>query len=742
MSDDTERLVVSMEARIRDFERNMQKAERTGTRSFQQLRGGSQRATRQMEADMVRSTTRINEAMATTSLRIGAFGKAFVGGLVVGASVGALEGIREAAIASTKSVLEMSDSAKRAGISFKAFQELKFVSEQNRIEVDSLTDGLKELSLRADEFIKTGAGSSAEAFKRLGYDAKTLAEKLKEPDQLFLEIIGKLQRLDKAAQIRIADEVFGGTGGEKFVQLISQGEAGIRAQIQAANDLGIVMDEEMIGKAEKVNQAFNVIAATVSTNLKAAVVEAFSMLSDFIDKFNDFEDQRTGNVQANLATTYRLLREENAKLQELQTDKTAFPEDMAIDLNIDKAKERIEELKEQALKLRDILDRRNGYRAPGSPPAPVTPMNPAAEKAKEDADAKKRFLDDRNAEARKTEIDRQIDARAETIIKAAQAIGVSMDKAAAVIQAKSEMADMQSTASASSAAELIKGYEGFRATPYWDVNAYRAGYGSDTVTLDDNSVQRVTSGITVSVTDANRDLVRRVGEFQKGIEGQIGPEVFRSLSEQQQAALTSIAYNYGSLPDRIVAALKGGDAGTVSQAIRGLGSDNNGINKGRRNQEADLYLSDAPQGVQDRVTDLRDRAEAYADLIAKSHEFVAEQQLEGQSLGMTERAAAALRYEQQLLNEARQAGIDLTPDQLANIKALAGEMANAEDRTRSLTQSQEELRQAAQDFAVLGKDVTKGFISDLMNGATAADAFRNALMKIADALLNQVSDAA
>lgn len=82
--------------------------------------------------------------------------------------------------------------------------------------------------MRSDEFIATGKGPAAEAFGRLGIDAASLKEKLKDPSALFSEIIGKLGQLEKAAQIRIADEIFGGTGGEKFVQLIDQGEAGIR----------------------------------------------------------------------------------------------------------------------------------------------------------------------------------------------------------------------------------------------------------------------------------------------------------------------------------------------------------------------------------------------------------------------------------------------------------------------------------------------------------------------------------
>ena len=32
------------------------------------------------------------------------------------------------------------------------------------------------------------------------------------------------------------------------------------------------------------------------------------------------------------------------------------------------------------------------------------------------------------------------------------------------------------------AEQIIAQFEGFRETPYWDVNAYRTGYGSDTIT--------------------------------------------------------------------------------------------------------------------------------------------------------------------------------------------------------------------------------------------------------------------
>ncbi|MDX0506764.1 tail tape measure protein [Sinorhizobium medicae] len=216
-------------------------------------------------------------------------GAGLVTGLVSAASVTAL---RDAASA----IASIGDEARRAGLDVKSFQELKFVAEQNRVGVDALTDGIKELNLRADEFIVTGGGSAAEAFQRLGYSAEDLKGKLEDPAELFTEIIGRLGELDKAAQIRIMDEIFGGAGGEQFVQLIEAGEAGIRDTIRAANDLGIVLDEQMIQKAAEVDRKFNMLATTFGTKLKSAIVSAADSLAEFIDGFRDFQNQMNSTL--------------------------------------------------------------------------------------------------------------------------------------------------------------------------------------------------------------------------------------------------------------------------------------------------------------------------------------------------------------------------------------------------------------------------------------------------------------
>lgn len=139
-----------------------------------------------------------------------------------------------------------------------------------------------------------------------------------------------------------------------------------------------------------------------------------------------------------------------------------------------------------------------------------------------------------------------------------------------------------------STTDLIKQRESFRSKAYWDVNHYRVGYGSDTYMVG-GEVREVTKDTIVSIDQADADLSRRIDEFQRSIQKKIGPDMWASLTDKQQAALTDITYNYGHLPDVVAAAIKTGDKGQVARAIQGLGGDNAGINRSRREQEAALY---------------------------------------------------------------------------------------------------------------------------------------------------------
>jgi len=139
-------------------------------------------------------------------------------------------------------------------------------------------------------------------------------------------------------------------------------------------------------------------------------------------------------------------------------------------------------------------------------------------------------------------------------------------------------------------AGVLRELEGFKEKPYYDVNAFRAGYGSDTYTTADGEVVPVTENSRVSREDAERDLNRRIREEFGARARSTAGEAWETYNPLQKAALTSIAYNYGTIPDRIASEVRSGDPQRVAQAIISLADDNDGINKNRRIKESEMML--------------------------------------------------------------------------------------------------------------------------------------------------------
>jgi len=98
-------------------------------------------------------------------------------------------------------------------------------------------------------------------------------------------------------------------------------------------------------------------------------------------------------------------------------------------------------------------------------------------------------------------------------------------------------------------------------------------------------------------------------------------------------------------------------------------------------------------------------------------------------------AVERARAEQDLLNAALAAGIEITPDLRQKIGELAHQYATATAEAARLAEEQDRVRQTAEEMRELGKNVMGGFIQDMMNGVDATEALANALGKVADKLL-------
>lgn len=130
--------------------------------------------------------------------------------------------------------------------------------------------------------------------------------------------------------------------------------------------------------------------------------------------------------------------------------------------------------------------------------------------------------------------------------------------------------------------------------------------------------------------------------------------------------------------------------------------------------------------------DARRREQTWDRAVDRAQDQTRALEQQAETYGMGAGEVARYRTEQELLNAAWEAGKADTPQLRAQIAAMANEAGAAADRM-------ENLRNAA-EWSDFSKGTLKGFISDLRQGKSAADAFANALERIADRLLDMTLD--
>ena len=136
-------------------------------------------------------------------------------------------------------------------------------------------------------------------------------------------------------------------------------------------------------------------------------------------------------------------------------------------------------------------------------------------------------------------------------------------------------------------AEFIAGFEGYAGRAYWDVNAWRLGYGSDTEGPDQ---VHVTEGMETTKARALQNLALRIPQFQtEAVYGKtgMGRDTWEKLTNNQRSAITSLVYNYGRLPVVVTPS----DPEKTAAAIKALQNANGGVNRKRRIAEAAFYLT-------------------------------------------------------------------------------------------------------------------------------------------------------
>lgn len=221
-------------------------------------------------------------------------GVAKVGALAIGSAMVAAGGAMALAM---KGVIDRADRmyevSQSLGVAVEDLSRLQYAAELSGVSAENLEKSIRKLSVGLYDASQNASGPAAAAFRALGISATDAAGNVRPAIDVIGDLAKRFETLpDGAAKTALAIKVFGRSGAD-MIPMLNEGEAGLRAMYEEAEQLGIVLDTESAAAAERFNDNLTRLGKVqdgIVTRVTAGMLPAFDRLAAMMVKTaNDSE---------------------------------------------------------------------------------------------------------------------------------------------------------------------------------------------------------------------------------------------------------------------------------------------------------------------------------------------------------------------------------------------------------------------------------------------------------------------
>lgn len=189
---------------------------------------------------------------------------------ISGAAAGALTALGGITYKSMQSADEMATLSKQVGISTDTIQKWSYASELVDVSLDTMTGALKKVT-------KSMTGHE-ETWKKLGVSVTDGTGQMRSAEDVFYDTLQALSKVgNETERDQIAMDLFGRSASD-LAGVIDDGGEALKQYGQEAEDLGLIMDTDTIGKLNEANDTVDKLKANMGMSfaqLGATLLETF-----------------------------------------------------------------------------------------------------------------------------------------------------------------------------------------------------------------------------------------------------------------------------------------------------------------------------------------------------------------------------------------------------------------------------------------------------------------------------------
>lgn len=168
------------------------------------------------------------------------------------AAAGAVTAVSALVLNSAKAADDLSTMSKVTGLSTTQLQKYSYAAKMAGISLETITGAQTKLTKQMAA-AKEGTGAAAENFAALGVSVKGANGELRSSDDVFIDVIDALGKIDNEAERDAAAMEIFGKSARELNPLIYEGAEGLQEYSKRAEELGIIIDEDTVESMNDLN---------------------------------------------------------------------------------------------------------------------------------------------------------------------------------------------------------------------------------------------------------------------------------------------------------------------------------------------------------------------------------------------------------------------------------------------------------------------------------------------------------
>lgn len=268
-------LVVPIEARIDRLEKSLKKASQVQSRTAREMERRAKRSADAMAKSYESAGARMSNAFKTIALPRLAGLAGTVAGIGVAGGVAAVRKI-------VGDLSNLAKEADRVDLSTDAFQGLRHGLNLAGVSTSETTKALEQFVDRLGD-AKEGSGDLARMLASSNIALTDSAGNLRPVIDLLRDYADAVRRApDAATRMKMMTDAFG-KGGKAMGLAFAQGGSALDQMIADAKKGGFVLEEDLLRRAEKLDDQFAILTDRLANVFKRGVVEAATFFS-FVER--------------------------------------------------------------------------------------------------------------------------------------------------------------------------------------------------------------------------------------------------------------------------------------------------------------------------------------------------------------------------------------------------------------------------------------------------------------------------